>query len=402
MSLPSHADFLIIGGGIIGIALSLELKKRHPDCSVILLEKESYPGQHASGRNSGVLHAGFYYTADSLKAKLTRNGNRELTEFCLERKISLNQCGKLVVAKNEHELDILHELFRRGEFNNVDVRLISAAEAREIEPRVKTCDQALFSPSTSTVNPNDVIQALSTDAQLAGIRFLTSTEYRSHNNNKIRTNRGVISYGYIINAAGLYADQIAHQFGFAQQYTILPFKGMYLYSTDLQDSFRCNIYPVPAQDNPFLGVHLTVSVEGHVKIGPTAIPAFWRENYKGMDNFRLNELFQIILTETKLFLSNQFDFRRLAVEEIRKISKRKLLAGAAELVNGIGENSLYKWDKAGIRAQLVNTGTGQLQMDFCFEGDDRSFHVLNAVSPAFTCALPFSRMMVDEIERKIK
>jgi len=159
---------------------------------------------------------------------------------------------------------------------------------------------------------------------------------------------------------------------------------------------------VPAQDNPFLGVHLTVSVEGHVKIGPTAIPAFWRENYKGMDNFRLNELFQIILTETKLFLSNQFDFRRLAVEEIRKISKRKLLAGAAELVNGIGENSLYKWDKAGIRAQLVNTGTGQLQMDFCFEGDDRSFHVLNAVSPAFTCALPFSRMMVDEIERKIK
>ncbi len=400
-SLPKQADFLIIGGGIIGITLSLELKTRHPDCCIVLLEKESYPGQHASGRNSGVLHAGFYYTADSLKAKLTRNGNRELTEYCLERKIAVNQCGKLVVAKNEHELDVLHELIHRGRTNHVDVELITAAEARDIEPRVKTVKQALFSPSTSTVNPNDVIQTLSTDAQHAGIQLLIDTEYQSHINGKIRTSRGDISCGYIINAGGLYADQIAHQFGFAQRYTILPFKGMYLYSTDPQESFRCNIYPVPAKDNPFLGVHLTVSVEGHVKIGPTAMPAFWRENYKGMDNFKLNELFQIMLTETKLFLSNKYDFRSLAVEELKKFSKRKLVACATELVNGIGENSFSTWDKAGIRAQLVNTRTGQLQMDFCFEGDDRSFHVLNAVSPAFTCALPFSRMMVDEIERKI-
>ena len=401
MSLPKQTDFLIIGGGIIGITVSLELKSRFPDASIVLLEKEKHTGQHASGRNSGVLHAGFYYTADSLKAKLTRNGNRELTEYCLERKIPINQCGKLVVAKNENELSGLHELIRRGKDNNVNVELIPAREAREIEPRAKTYEQALFSPSTSTIDPNDVIKALVDDAQQTGIKILMDIKFLGHSDGKIMTNRGDISTGYIINTAGLYADQIAHQFGFARQYTILPFKGVYLESTDTQEALRCNIYPVPEIKNPFLGVHLTVTVKGHVKIGPTAMPALWRENYKGMDNFKLNELVKIVLTEMKLLISNQFNFRKLAIDEIKKISKRKLIACASDLASGIEGNSFTQWGRAGIRAQLLNTRTKQLVMDFCYEGDDRSFHVLNAVSPAFTCALPFSRLLVDEIERKL-
>ena len=154
-------DFLIIGGGIIGVCVSLELKRRHPDCSIIVLEKETHLGQHASGRNSGVLHAGFYYTADSLKAKLTRDGNRELTEYCLERKLAINQCGKLVVVKNENELDGLQELMRRGKANDVNVELISVEDAKAIEPRIKTVEQALFSPTTATIDPVEIMRSLS-------------------------------------------------------------------------------------------------------------------------------------------------------------------------------------------------------------------------------------------------
>ncbi len=398
MKANQKTDFLIIGGGIIGVCLSLELKKRSPDSSITVLEKEKSPGLHASGRNSGVLHAGFYYTADSLKAKLTRDGNRELTEYCLERQLPINRCGKLVVTKNESELDGLQELMRRGRVNGVDVELVSAADAKEIEPRINTYKQALFSRTTSSVNPTEVMRALCNDAQQAGIQFFTETAYLSHNDNKIKTSQGMITTGYVINAAGLYADKIAKQFGFAQEFTILPFKGVYLYATE-SESLNCNVYPVPDIENPFLGVHFTVAVDGKVKIGPTAMPAFWRENYQGVNNFNIKELLEIACIETELLFSNRFNFRKLAIDELRKLNRQALIASASELVGEIDEKSYTEWGKAGIRAQLFNTKSKSLEMDFCYQGDEHSFHVLNAVSPAFTCSMPFARLMVDKIEQ---
>jgi L-2-hydroxyglutarate oxidase LhgO len=398
MTAMQNADFMIIGGGIIGICLSLELKNRYPDSSILVLEKEKSPGLHASGRNSGVLHAGFYYSADSLKAELTRDGNRELTEYCLERQLPINRCGKLVVTKNETELDGLQELMRRGRANGVNVELISVTDAKEIEPKVKTYEQALFSPTTSSVNPAKVMQALYNDAQRVGIQFVTETTYLSHDNNKIRTNQGMITTGYVINAAGLYADKIAKQFGFAKEYTILPFKGVYLYATESK-SLNCNVYPVPDFENPFLGVHFTVTVDGNVKIGPTAMPAFWRENYKGLSNLNIKEFLEIMCIETKLLFSNRFNFRKLAIEELKKLNRLVLIASARELVGEIDEKSFTTWGKAGIRAQLFNTKSKTLEMDFCYQGDNHSFHVLNAVSPAFTCAMPFARLMVDKIDQ---
>ena len=400
--LPSQADFLIIGGGIIGITVSLELKFRYPDADIVLIEKEKQTGQHTSGRNSGVLHAGFYYSADSYKAKLTKEGNRTLTEYCLAHNLSINQCGKLVVVSTAEELDGLHELARRGKINGVNIELISEKETREVEPRARTLELALYSPTTATVNPSQINESLYHDALRAGIKVFTKTAYISNSGNKIKTSNGVINAGYVVNASGLYADHIARSFGFAQDYTILPFKGLYLYSVNKSNGFRCNIYPVPNINNPFLGVHITVDVNGNVKIGPTAMPAFWRENYNGLANFSLEELIKILGMEVKLFVSDHFNFRKLALEELSKIYRKKLASLASRLATGIKPEDFTGWGRPGIRAQLLNIKTMSLEMDFCFEGDDRSFHILNAISPAYTCAFPFSKMVVDEIENRIK
>jgi L-2-hydroxyglutarate oxidase len=399
--LPSQADFLIIGGGIIGMTVAIELKSRHPDANIVLIEKEDRTGQHASGRNSGVLHAGFYYPAGSLKGKFTREGNRSMTEYCIERKLPINRCGKLVVTRSENELDSLYELERRGRANGVNTELITAKEAREIEPGVKTFEQALYSPTTSTISPVHVNASLYRDAVQSGIEILTGTEFVSSNGNDIKTGKGTISAGYVINTAGLYADHIARSFGFAQNHTILPFKGLYLCSENKDVTFRCNIYPVPDIENPFLGVHITVDVNGRVKIGPTAMPAFWRENYSGLDNFRISEMISVLDLECRLFLSNRFGFRKLAIAELGKMSRTRLVSLASRLAEGIRHDDFTQWGRPGIRAQLLNTVTMTLEMDFCYEGDDRSFHVLNAVSPAYTCAFPFSKMVVDEIGKKI-
>ncbi len=396
-----NTDFLIIGGGIIGVNLALSTRRRFPDSSITIIEKEPDCGLHASGRNSGVLHAGFYYTANSLKAQFSREGNRLLTEYCVSRKLRINRCGKIVVAKNARELQTLDELFRRGERNGVVLHRITDAEAKEIEPRARTHRQALFSPTTSSVDPKQVLRAMLDDAKSLGVRILNDTAYLSVAGNRIQTNRGQFEAGYTINAAGLHADKIARDFGFSKNYRIIPFKGLYLQGNEPPGALKTNVYPVPDLANPFLGVHFTITADGHIKIGPTAIPAFWREHYQGLQNFKFTELLEVSFLELTLLINNDMDFRKLAVQEIRKYAKSRMVKLGAELVNGINPSRYTRWGKPGIRAQLYDTENRRLEMDFKFEGDSRSFHILNAVSPAFTCAIPFSEYLVDNVERMI-
>jgi L-2-hydroxyglutarate oxidase LhgO len=395
------SDFLVIGGGVMGVNLALQAKRHYPDSSVTLIEKEPDCGLHASGRNSGVLHAGFYYTADSMKARLTKEGNRRLTEYCTERGLGINRCGKLVVAKNASELPVLDELLKRAEHNGVTLQDISEQDAKEIEPRVRTHERALFSPSTASVDPREVMREFVSDATRAGIRIMNSTGYLGRKNGVVRTTGGDISAGYVINTAGLYADKIARDFGFADHYRILPFKGLYLYANEAVQPLRTNIYPVPDLRNPFLGVHHTVTIDGKSKIGPTAIPCFWREHYKGLGNFRLGEFVEVVAREAELFIRNDFDFRQLAREEMQKIYRPQLVKLASELLDGLRTEYYTKWGKPGIRAQLLDTRTRRLEMDFKMEGDERSFHLLNAVSPAFTCAMSFSEYAFNEVLQQI-
>lgn len=398
MTGKSRVDFLIIGAGVIGVNIALQLKRKYPDCSILVLEKENTPGLHGSGRNSGVLHAGFYYSADSMKARFCREGNRRLTEYCLEKNLPINRCGKLVVAADESELPGLDELLRRGLSNGVELHELDEGEAREIEPRVITCRKALFSPATATVSPRAVMQSLIDDAHALGVQLLTGAAYLTRTNNAVITSKGEIEAGYIVNAAGLYADRIALDYGFSRDYRILPFKGLYLYANAEVPPFRTNIYPVPDLRYPFLGVHFTVDVEGHTKIGPTAIPAFWREQYGGLENFKAKELLEILLRDAALLLNSDFEFGKVALDELKKYSGVRMVELARRMARDIDSSSFREWGKPGIRAQLVNIRTRKLEMDFRFEGDGRSFHVLNAVSPAFTCSMPFAGNVVEQIE----
>ncbi|MGZ3699615.1 MAG: NAD(P)/FAD-dependent oxidoreductase, partial [Bdellovibrionota bacterium] len=185
--------------------------------------------------------------------------------------------------------------------------------------------------------------------------------------------------------------------GFSKGMVILPFKGVYLKYTGDQLVMKTHIYPVPNLANPFLGVHYTVTVDGVVKIGPTAIPAFWRENYQGWSRFRVREFFQVLYWEILLFLKNSFGFRDLALTEFKKYRKSVLRKLARKMVRDMDEDYFSEWSRPGIRAQLLETSTLKLIQDFVVQGDDHSIHLLNAVSPAFTCSFPIARYVVDRI-----
>ena len=391
-------DYLIIGAGIIGLALARELRQRFPSADIMVIDKEADVAMHGSGRNSGVLHAGFYYSADSLKARFTRDGNRQMTAYVKERGLAINECHKVVVASGEAEIAGVQELYHRGMRNGVDVQIIDEQELAEIDPNARTTDIALFSPSTSTVDPAQVCQALRQDLEAQGIRFLFGHGYyRRQGQQGVVTSAGlVIEAGVTINAAGLYADTIARDYGFSRDYTIIPFKGIYLKYTGDDKPVRTNIYPVPNLKNPFLGVHYTVTVDGSIKIGPTAIPAFWRENYRGLDNFRFDELREIIGWESRLFMGDNFGFRSLAMTELRKYNRQYFTGLADKMVKQIDLAGFSQWSRPGIRAQLLNKRTRELVQDFVVEGNRQSVHILNAVSPAFTCSFPFAAWVVDQ------
>jgi (S)-2-hydroxyglutarate dehydrogenase len=393
-----RADFLILGAGVVGLAIATELKRRRPSSEIVIVEKEPSVALHSSGRNSGVVHAGFYYTPDSLKARFTAEGNRRLRDFCSANGIVTNAAGKVVVARTEAEVIQLSELARRGTIAGSGTRLIDSKELLELDPNARTLEKALYSPNTVTVNPREVCGALESKLRSNGVKFFLECGYKSRlGKDAVQAGKFKVEYGHLVNCAGLYADHIARDFSFSSRYTILPFKGIYLVNHARERNTRINIYPTPNPNNPFLGVHFTLTADGHEKIGPTAIPAFWRENYQGFSRFKLKELFEVLKIEGNLFLTNKFRFRDLAMQEIQKYIKANLLREAASLVKTFRSDGDWRWGKPGIRAQLIDLETMALVQDFLVEGDSASTHVLNAVSPAFTSAFPFADYVVDRV-----
>ena len=380
-------DYLIIGAGVIGLSIAKELNERFPKARILIVEKESDVGKHSSGRNSGVLHAGFYYTSSSLKAKFTKEGNRLLTSYCEENGLKINKCQKIVVAKDESELKTLKELHDRGIKNGVEVSLIDEDELNKRFKNIKTHKLALYSPTTSTVDPKEILYHLKNELLKNGVEIRFNTPFKKSMAKEANK---------IINCAGLYADKIAKEFGFSKDYKILPFKGIYLKYSKRDRFIATNIYPVPNLKNPFLGVHYTITVDNEIKIGPTAIPAFWRENYQGLNSFKLNEFLDIITTITKLFFKNSFGFRDLAIDEMKKYNKNYFISLATSMVKKIDRSGFNTWSKPGIRAQLLNTKTNELLQDFVVEGDKNSVHILNAVSPAYTSSFPFAKWVVEK------
>jgi (S)-2-hydroxyglutarate dehydrogenase len=390
-------DVAVVGAGVVGLAVADAWLQRHPHDRVVVFDKETDLGAHASGRNSGVLHAGFYYAPDSLKAQLTRDGNRMLREFCTEHGVDVRDVGKVVVTRSDDELPALDELLRRGRANGVDVEAIDESQLRELEPLARTSTRALWSPTTAVAHPLAVVRALGDRVRERGGDIRLGEPVTAAGTGWLRTKGTTHAVGHIINAAGLYADTVAHWFGVGENYRMLPFKGLYLYGNWEPYRLQRHVYPVPDPRNPFLGVHLTVTVDGRTKIGPTAIPSLWREDYGGTTGFTLSEMRDIAATYPRFLTSPHHDALGLMRSEIPKYSRRHLAEQAARLVPSVRAQDFRQRGRPGVRAQLFDVESRQLEMDFVVEYTDRSTHVLNAVSPAWTSALAVAAHVVTRI-----
>lgn len=394
----------MIGGGIVGLALADAWLAARPADSVVVYDKENALATHASGRNSGVLHAGFYYAPDSLKARLTRQGNALLRAFCEENGVRIRETGKVVVTTSPEQLPALMELHARGQANGVELSLIDERQLAELEPLARTHEKALWSPNTAVADPVEVVEALAARVRSRGGRIEMAAEVTGAGPGWVMTGRsGRVAAGHIINAAGLHADRVAHWFGMGTDYRMLPFKGLYWYGSWAPGRLQRHVYPVPDPRNPFLGVHLTVTVDGRAKIGPTAIPALWREDYAvpgaWTNGFNAADAWEIARTYPRFLRSPHHDVPGLIRTEVPKYSRKHLIDQAATLVPSVDQRDFTTRGRPGVRAQLLHVPTGRLEMDFVVQGDAQSTHMLNAVSPAWTSALAVADHVVSGIVR---
>lgn len=391
------ADVAVIGGGIVGMALADALLAARPGASVVVLDKETRLGAHASGRNSGVLHAGFYYSPDSLKARLTRRGNQMLHAFCDDHGVPVRRCGKVVVAQRAAEQPALDELLSRAAANGVPVEGIDEHQLRELEPLARTEGRALWSPTTSSASPVAVLEALAGRVRRGGGQLLLGAEVVGASPGTVRLRDRTLSVGHVVNAAGLQADRVARWFGMCDDYAVLPFKGLYWYGDWAPGRLRRHVYPVPDPRNPFLGVHLTVTVDGRAKIGPTAMPAMWRESYGGLHGASGRDVAEVARLLPRFLRSPHHDVPALLRTELPMLWRRHLVAEAQRLVPSVRPASFAERGRPGVRAQLFHLGSRRLEMDFVVRGDAHSTHVLNAVSPAWTSSLAFAEHVVGEL-----
>ena len=393
----NKCQVLIAGAGITGLTIARELVSRGIK-DIVVLEKENSLGLHASGRNSGVLHAGMYYTPDTLKAKFCVEGNRLMKEFCREKGLTLNETGKVILARNSSETEALHELKRRADLCGTRASLIDGKRLHELEPHAAACNEALFSPDTAVIRPLEVLKALEEElvqSAKATIHYGTALDSLSGNSEAL-TSRGMIRFEQFINAAGSYGDRIAHRCGLAREYKMLPFKGTYKKLVHSRTFLvRGNIYPVPDLRTPFLGVHLTRSADDEILIGPTAIPAFSRENYRVFEGLG-GETFAILFRDLVLILKNSM-FRQVALTEPKKYLKRFVISEARKLVPQLHLRDLADTDHVGIRPQLVHWPTKTLVMDYVVLRDSNALHILNPISPAFTTSMAFARDIVNNL-----
>ena len=381
---------IIIGSGIIGLTIAIELVNDGHNVTVI--EKEPLCGAHASGRNSGVLHSGIYYPKETLKAQFCAQGKPLFIEFCNNNGIQLDQCGKVLVTKNQGECDALQLLANRAKENNISAEWLSESQLAEKNTHAKTVDSALWIAETAVFDPKKVLTTLIqllNDHPNANVQFNTAFKQRI-DDHRILTTAGELSFDHLINSAGGYADKIAHKFNVASHLTLIPFKGLYKKVVPkIASKIKHHIYPVPDLENPFLGVHFTKSVSGDVYAGPTAIPAFGPENYGVFENIGAESV-RILAKDATLFVTNK-KFRRVALSEPKRYIHSCFYNEAKQLVTALEPNDLVACQKIGIRPQLVDWNTKELVMDFNIQHQDNHTHILNAISPAFTCCFAFAK-----------
>jgi L-2-hydroxyglutarate oxidase len=391
----SRYSVIIVGGGIVGLAVGLEITQRFPRLRLLLLEKEDRVGQHQSRHNSGVIHSGVYYKPGSLKAKLCVTGATAMVEFCREHGIPHQICGKVIVATHQEEFSRLEELRRRGEANGLTgLRSIGLEELREIEPHASGL-RALVVPSTGITDYEAVCGKYAEIIGGRGGTILTSNAAlaikRTANEIVVETNRGAFSATSMINCAGLFSDRISHMAGDDPRVMIVPFRGEYYDLIAERSSLvRSLIYPVPDPQFPFLGVHFTRRITGNVDAGPSAVLAFRREGYRRTD-FSLRDLGSSLAFPGFWRMAAR-NWRSGLDEFHRSFSKPAFVRALQRLVPEVRDDDLVPGG-AGVRAQAL-TRNGALVDDFQFVRSGRMLHVLNVPSPAATASLVIGRNIV--------
>jgi L-2-hydroxyglutarate oxidase len=386
----------IIGSGVIGLSVGISILKMTPGLRVTIYEKEAGLGYHASGRNSGVVHAGFYYSPESLKAKFCRDGNEALTELITNNNLQLKKTGKVVVTRNASELPNLIELHRRGVENGVELEMLESSQLKKFEPLARSVDAFLWSPSTSVASPQEVIQVLAGEFEDLGGSVLFQQNVEHIGENCLTVNRNRVYPDLTINCAGTQAIKFAHEMGVGHDLAQLPFIGLYRFTDHGNLPLQTLVYPLPDQKFPFLGVHFTISVDGKTKIGPTAIPIIGAEQYEVFQGVTLGDLRQSSESVKALATKNLRQAIRLAKVEFPNLLTKNLISKAKELVPAASTTVVWENYKPGIRAQLVETATGKFLQDFKIAKTASVLHVLNSVSPGWTSSIPFGRWLAQE------
>lgn len=398
----SKCDVLIIGAGVVGLATGIALLLSRPSLKVIIVEKEKRVALHASGRNSGVIHAGFYYSPESLKAKFCRDGNREIRKLAKKFNIPVRDVGKVVVTRDMDDLQRLENLYQRGIANGVDLEIRNEKELYQFEPLAVTCEKFLWSPTTAVSDPISIIDAMRQEFVALGgqVDFERQIELKFEYN-EVRDGTDFYEAKHFINAAGAQADRISRSIGVGNEFAMIPFMGVYRATLEKNIPLQRLVYPVPHPINPFLGVHFTLTLDHKVKIGPTAIPIMGREQYSLLEGWSASDIGQTMKGITSLVKGDAHDFGAILKSEWPKLIQSMLINESSKLVPLA--KTIKEWHRKppGIRSQLVHLPTGKLEQDFVLKSSANSTHILNAVSPGWTSAIPFGRWVCDQVFAKL-
>lgn len=391
-------DYIIIGAGIVGLSTARQLQHSEPGCSVLVLDKESGPARHQTGHNSGVIHAGVYYQPGSLKARFCREGNIATRAFCDEHDISYDQCGKLLVATDELELQRMQELITRCEENGIEIEVLDAGQLKQREPNISGVG-AVFVASTGIVNFTEICEKMAEQVIAAGGEVRYNSEViglaETAAQVTVKTTQETLRGAFLIACAGLMADRVVRMLGIAPEFKIIPFRGDY-YQLSAKHNQIVNhlIYPIPDPEMPFLGVHLTRMIDGSVTVGPNAVLAFKREGYRKTD-FSLRDSWEA-LTYPGLLRVLMNNFKVSLIELKNGLHKKGYLELVRKYCPSLQAEDLRPYP-AGVRAQAV-TKQGELVHDFLFVNSARTLSVCNAPSPAATSAIPIGKYIVEKVK----
>jgi L-2-hydroxyglutarate oxidase len=389
-------DFIIIGGGIVGVSTALSLIQKFPQKKLMLLEKEASFASHQTGHNSGVIHAGVYYQPGSLKAKFCKEGLKATVDFCTEHSIPFEQCGKLLVATTQAELDRMNELFNCCQQNEIEVELLNKHQLKQIEPNIVGFG-AILVKSTGIVDYQLMTKKMAEQYEALGGEYLLQTQVNNLKETvdfvEVTTGRETFNTKYLISCAGLMADRIVKMLKIETDFQIIPFRGEYY-----QLPKKCNqlvnhlIYPIPDPELPFLGIHLTKMIDGSVTVGPNAVLGFKREGYSRF-NFSLKDTTQMLGFKGFYIVIGQ-NLQSGIKEMLNSFYKRGYLKQVQKYCPSINHKDLQPYP-AGVRAQAV-LKDGTLVHDFLFAESKRSIHVCNAPSPAATSAIPIGKYISEK------